>query len=350
MPAAVVIEPLVTERFAFDVEVLARAARAGLRLEGLPVRWSHVEASRRATVEGRHRDGGGRGADPSAARRRGERSCGRPAGAGAVMAVGRDRRDGPGRAGPLVVPGQAPTGAWTSCGGSARRGSWSTSAPAPGGCSSGWALGGHPGRRDGAGSIACPRAAGRAERCRSPVGRGGAAGAGRRCGRRHRARRGGAPRRRRAGAPRARSGRRSRGASSWSRYPRTSGPGATTTCDSATGGALAPTAGPNAAARAGLDVVRCTHFHSWLTPIAWLCAARRWAAWRAGRRGGEHGSCWINGGLQLVTDLERTVLARATFPWACRSCWWPGTRDPVARLAAEPRRGGPRCGRGCPTR
>jgi glycosyltransferase involved in cell wall biosynthesis len=49
----VVAAPLVTERFAFDVEVLARAARAGLRLEGLPVTWSHVEASRvRAVRDG----------------------------------------------------------------------------------------------------------------------------------------------------------------------------------------------------------------------------------------------------------------------------------------------------------
>jgi len=44
--AQVVVAPLVTDRFAFDAEVLARAARAGLRVEGLPVRWSHVEASR----------------------------------------------------------------------------------------------------------------------------------------------------------------------------------------------------------------------------------------------------------------------------------------------------------------
>ncbi len=42
----VIMRSLVTERFAFDVEVLARAGRADLRLEGLPVRWSHVEASR----------------------------------------------------------------------------------------------------------------------------------------------------------------------------------------------------------------------------------------------------------------------------------------------------------------
>lgn len=44
--ADVVIAPLVTERFAFDVEVLARAGRAELRVEGLPVHWSHVDASR----------------------------------------------------------------------------------------------------------------------------------------------------------------------------------------------------------------------------------------------------------------------------------------------------------------
>lgn len=37
---------LVTERFAFDVEVLARAARSGFRVVPLPVQWSHVEASR----------------------------------------------------------------------------------------------------------------------------------------------------------------------------------------------------------------------------------------------------------------------------------------------------------------
>jgi SAM-dependent methyltransferase len=42
----VVYRPLVTERFAFDVEVLARAYRAGLDVMPLPVQWSHVEASR----------------------------------------------------------------------------------------------------------------------------------------------------------------------------------------------------------------------------------------------------------------------------------------------------------------
>jgi dolichyl-phosphate beta-glucosyltransferase len=44
--AQVVFEPLVTERFAFDVEVLARAERSGLPVAPLPVRWSHVPASR----------------------------------------------------------------------------------------------------------------------------------------------------------------------------------------------------------------------------------------------------------------------------------------------------------------
>lgn len=42
----VAVAPLVTERFAFDVEALARAERAGMRVKPVPVRWSHVEASR----------------------------------------------------------------------------------------------------------------------------------------------------------------------------------------------------------------------------------------------------------------------------------------------------------------
>jgi dolichyl-phosphate beta-glucosyltransferase len=44
--AEAVFGPLVTERFAFDVEVLARAERSGLPVAPLPVRWSHVPASR----------------------------------------------------------------------------------------------------------------------------------------------------------------------------------------------------------------------------------------------------------------------------------------------------------------
>jgi glycosyltransferase involved in cell wall biosynthesis len=38
--------PLTTKRFGFDVEVLARAGRAGLSVEPVPVTWSHVDASR----------------------------------------------------------------------------------------------------------------------------------------------------------------------------------------------------------------------------------------------------------------------------------------------------------------
>jgi len=48
---ATTFEPLVTERFAFDVEVLARADRAGLRVEPLAVQWSHVDASRVRPVQ-----------------------------------------------------------------------------------------------------------------------------------------------------------------------------------------------------------------------------------------------------------------------------------------------------------
>jgi SAM-dependent methyltransferase len=44
--ADVVFAPLTTDRFAFDVEVLARGTRAGLRVVPVPVQWSHVEASR----------------------------------------------------------------------------------------------------------------------------------------------------------------------------------------------------------------------------------------------------------------------------------------------------------------
>jgi SAM-dependent methyltransferase len=41
-----VFEPMVTDGFAFDVEVLARARRAGLRVLPVPVTWSHVSESR----------------------------------------------------------------------------------------------------------------------------------------------------------------------------------------------------------------------------------------------------------------------------------------------------------------
>ncbi|WP_436795907.1 glycosyltransferase [Actinospongicola halichondriae] len=44
--ATEIFSRLTTERFAFDVEVLARAGRSGLQVTPLPVQWSHVEASR----------------------------------------------------------------------------------------------------------------------------------------------------------------------------------------------------------------------------------------------------------------------------------------------------------------
>jgi dolichyl-phosphate beta-glucosyltransferase len=43
--ATVVVEPLTVDDFAFDVELLARARRAGLRTVAVPVDWTHVEAS-----------------------------------------------------------------------------------------------------------------------------------------------------------------------------------------------------------------------------------------------------------------------------------------------------------------
>jgi dolichyl-phosphate beta-glucosyltransferase len=41
-----IFEPLQTPGFGFDIEVLARAARGGWRIQPLSVRWSHVGASR----------------------------------------------------------------------------------------------------------------------------------------------------------------------------------------------------------------------------------------------------------------------------------------------------------------
>jgi dolichyl-phosphate beta-glucosyltransferase len=39
-------EPLAVERFAFDVEVLARAQRLDLKVREVPIHWEHREASR----------------------------------------------------------------------------------------------------------------------------------------------------------------------------------------------------------------------------------------------------------------------------------------------------------------
>jgi len=57
--ARTLFEPLQTRRFAFDVEVLARARRLGLDVRVLPTRWAHVEQSRVAPV----RDGARMAAD-----------------------------------------------------------------------------------------------------------------------------------------------------------------------------------------------------------------------------------------------------------------------------------------------
>jgi len=48
--ARALFEPLRTRRFAFDVEVLARAERLGLRTVVLPTRWAHVQESRVSPV------------------------------------------------------------------------------------------------------------------------------------------------------------------------------------------------------------------------------------------------------------------------------------------------------------
>lgn len=48
--ARAAFEPLRTERFGFDAEVLVRARRAGIRIAEVPVRWRHVEESRVSSV------------------------------------------------------------------------------------------------------------------------------------------------------------------------------------------------------------------------------------------------------------------------------------------------------------
>lgn len=48
--ALLLFQPLRTQRFAFDVEVLARARQAGLRVEVIPTQWAHVEESRVAPL------------------------------------------------------------------------------------------------------------------------------------------------------------------------------------------------------------------------------------------------------------------------------------------------------------
>ncbi|MEQ1786656.1 MAG: methyltransferase domain-containing protein, partial [Acidimicrobiales bacterium] len=67
---------------------------------------------------------------------------------------------------------------------------------------------------------------------------------------------------------------------------------------------------------AGLDVVRCTHFHSWLTPIAWVVRRTPVGKLASGSSAEEasFGNRWINRVLQIVTDVERTFLARHDGP------------------------------------
>ena len=48
--ARALFEPLRTQRFAFDVEVLARAEQQGRRIQVIPTEWAHVEESRVAPL------------------------------------------------------------------------------------------------------------------------------------------------------------------------------------------------------------------------------------------------------------------------------------------------------------
>ena len=70
-----------------------------------------------------------------------------------------------------------------------------------------------------------------------------------------------------------------------------------------------------AARQAGLEVVRCTHFHSWLTPPAF--ALRRTPAGRLMKRPAEEASYVnpsVNRLLYRVTRLERAALRRVALP------------------------------------
>jgi hypothetical protein len=70
-----------------------------------------------------------------------------------------------------------------------------------------------------------------------------------------------------------------------------------------------------AARQAGLEVVRCTHFHSWLTPPAF--ALRRTPAGRLMKRPAEEASYVnppVNRLLYRVTRLERAALRRVAMP------------------------------------
>lgn len=313
--ADLVMAPLITERFAFDVEVLARAGRAGLRVEGLPVRWAHVEASRVRPV----RDGVEMAASAVRIRRRLDEegrnvlSPGAPAGgvmaADAIDAMARVERDHwwfrakhrlvldelrrQGTAGVVVDVGAGTGGLLERLRAGGHRAVGIELDPI--------ALG-HARRNQ----PRLPLARALAEAV--PVRAGGAAAvtaldvvehldddvlALRELGRvvgpggvvvvavpayqwawsGHDVRLG---HRRRYGRPKL----------------------------------IA------AAEQAGLSVVRCTHFHSWLAPVAWV--VRRTPVGRLMGGGSAEeasfGNRWINRALQLVTDVERTILARVDGP------------------------------------
>lgn len=313
-----VLEPLVTERFAFDVEMLARAGRAGLRVEGLPVRWSHVEASRvrpvhdgiemaMAAVRIRRR------LDQEAAGRAAATCVGGPPGAvmavDAIEAMAKVERDHWWfRAKHRLVLDELRrrrvTGTVVDVG------------AGTGGLLERLRLGGHLAVGMELDTVALAHA--RANQPRLPLARSFA-----------------------EAVP-----------------VRNGGAGAVTALDvlehldddvlalrelgRVVGpGGLVLVAVPAyqwawsdhdirlghrrrysrpqltaVAQQAGLDVLRCTHFHSWLTPIAWL--VRRTPLGRlAGDNSAEEasfGSAWINRALQLVTDVERTWLARQDLP------------------------------------
>jgi hypothetical protein len=86
------------------------------------------------------------------------------------------------------------------------------------------------------------------------------------------------------------------------------------------------------AEQAGLDVLRCTHFHSWLTPVAWLVRHTPVGRLAGGGSAEEvsFGNAWINRGLQLVTDVERTLLARRDVPVGLSILLVARVRDAVA--------------------
>jgi hypothetical protein len=86
----------------------------------------------------------------------------------------------------------------------------------------------------------------------------------------------------------------------------------------------------DAARAAGLEVLRCTHFHSWLTPIALL--VRRTPVGRLLRGSAEEASYVhpaVNSVLRAVTALERLALRRLDLPFGLSVLL-------VARSAADP--------------